>query len=47
MGANDYWDLFLETGAPECYVAYRAARHQEEDDVSERTGTGAAQNGVQ
>ena len=24
MNANDYWQLFLETGAPEAYLMYKA-----------------------
>lgn len=26
MDSNVYWSLFLETGAPEAYLLYRAAR---------------------
>lgn len=26
---EDYWSLFLETGAPELYVLYRACQEEE------------------
>lgn len=42
MQAQDYWNLFLETGAPEVYVMYNQARRMEEADVSDYQGSGAA-----
>ena len=30
MDAEFYWALFLETGAPECYLLYRRALRAEE-----------------
>lgn len=47
MKARDYWSLFMETGAPECYVAFQAAKRREDEDVSENTGSCAPSNGVQ
>ena len=47
MKAKDFWELFLETGAPEAYLAFQACRKAEENHVSECTGTGAPPDGVQ
>ena len=35
MDASEYWQLFLETGAPEAYVMYARALKVEEIYVSE------------
>ncbi len=37
MQANDYWKLFLETGAPEMYLMYAKIR-TEEAHVSDHPG---------
>ena len=42
MQAQDYWKIFLETGAPEVYVMYNQARRMEETDVSDHHRSGAA-----
>ena len=34
MDEKEYWQIFLETGAPEAYLLYRAA---EEKESAERT----------
>ena len=47
MNASDYWTLFMETGAPECYLLFQAARRGTEQDVFEDTGPCAPPNGVQ
>lgn len=47
MTANDYWNLFLLTGAPEAYLLYNQARKMEKQNVSENTGTGAQSHGLQ
>lgn len=41
MKAQDYWQIFLETGAPEVYLFYTTARKMEESNVLDgsRTGT--------
>lgn len=41
MNAQPFWDLFLETGAPEMYLLYQHARKTEETDVfnGQRPGT--------
>ncbi len=47
MIAQEYWHLFLETGAPEAYISYARALRMEEAHVSYHTGTGATGNGLQ
>ncbi|MGM9669898.1 MAG: hypothetical protein ACI3VZ_09140 [Faecousia sp.] len=47
MDASFYWELFLETGAPEAYLLYQTACRKENQNVSDNTGTGAAGGGVQ
>jgi hypothetical protein len=39
MNSKDYWQLFMESGAPEFYVRYRAKMMEEKnvfDDSSDR-----------
>lgn len=38
MNANDYWHLFLETGAPEAYLLYTKATKVEESHVLDDSG---------
>ena len=40
MNAQDYWNLFLETGSPEMYLLFNQARRMEGKDVSENQGIG-------
>lgn len=47
MNAQDYWTIFIETGAPEMYLLYNKARRMEEADVYQNQGTGASGNGLQ
>ena len=47
MNANDYWKLFLETGAPEAYLSYAKALKLEKTYVSDHQGIGSAGNGLQ
>ena len=47
MNARDYWQIFLETGAPEAYMAYTAARKMEGNYVPEDAGTCPAGHGLQ
>ena len=42
MNANDYWTVFLETGAPEMYLMFNRARKMEEENVFDDPGTGSA-----
>ena len=47
MKANDYWKIFLETGAPEYYVMYNQALRMEDGHVYDDPGTGASDCGFQ
>lgn len=38
MQAPDYWQLFLDTGAPEAYLAYSRALRMEAGNVSDDPG---------
>lgn len=38
MKSTDYWQLFLETGAPEAYLMYSKQRKSEADYVYDDTG---------
>lgn len=40
MNAQDYWNIFLETGAPEMYLMFNQARKMEVGHVSEDQGLG-------
>ena len=47
MNAQDYWSVFLETGAPEFYLLFQQARRMEETNVCKDQGTGTASLGLQ
>ena len=47
MNARDYWDLFLETGAPGAYLLYTNALKTEGIHVSDHTGNRPAGHGLQ
>ena len=38
MNAGDYWQLFLETGAPEAYLLYSRQVKSEAQYVLDRSG---------
>jgi len=38
MNTQEYWQFFLETGAPEFYLLYNNARKMEKTDVLDDTG---------
>jgi len=42
MNAQSFWNVFLETGAPEMYLLYSRAKKLEETYVSDYPGAGAA-----
>ena len=46
MEANDYWQLFMETGAPEAYLMYKASK-TEGKDVSDSPGHRPQSYGLQ
>lgn len=47
MKAQDYWKLFLETGAPEMYLLYNNARKMETADVYHHSGPGITGHSLQ
>ncbi len=47
MNAFDYWQLFLETGAPEWYLMYTKANKMGENHVSDHTGNRPESHGLQ
>ena len=47
MNAANYWQLFLDTGAPEMYLLYQKARKAEETHVSDDPGHRSQGNGLQ
>lgn len=47
MNAQNYWQLFLDTGAPELYLLYQKARRTEEAYVSDHPGDCPAGHGLQ
>ena len=47
MIAQDYWRIFLETGAPELYLLYSITRKLEETHVSDCTSIGSESCSVQ
>lgn len=46
MDSKFFWEVFLETGAPEMYVYYQEAKRSEEAYVSDCTGFGAPCNTI-
>ena len=47
MNAMDYWQLFLETGAPEAYLMYSKQLKSEAEYVFDDPGGRPAGNGLQ
>lgn len=47
MDAKDYWNLFMETGAPEYYMMYTNALKTEGVHVPDSQSIGAAGHGLQ
>ncbi len=46
MNAQSFWDLFLDTGAPEMYLLYQQMRKLEDTNVCDSQGLGAAGHGL-
>lgn len=46
MDAKSYWNLFLDTGAPEVYLMYNMAKKSEEANVPYDQRTGASGVGL-
>ena len=47
MDAKEYWQLFLETGAPEVYMMYTQALKSEGNYVPEHQSIGAESQRLQ
>ena len=47
MDAKNYWQMFVETGAPELYLMYSEALKMEEKNVPECAGAGIESDGLQ
>lgn len=47
MNAENYWQLFMETGAPEMYILYQQALKMGEKHVSDHSGHCSAGHGLQ
>ncbi len=47
MNAMEYWQLFLETGAPEAYLMYSKQQKSENSHVYDDTGRRPAGYGLQ
>ena len=47
MKASDYWQLFLETGAPEAYLLYSKQLKMEGKHVSDDSGDRPESYGLQ
>lgn len=47
MNSQDYWTIFLETGAPEMYLLYNKVRRMEETHVSDDTRVSPSRLGIQ
>lgn len=47
MNSQNYWQLFLETGAPEMYLLYNEARKVEQTYVSDNKWPCASCNNIQ
>ena len=47
MNAENYWQLFLETGAPEMYLLWKQSLNTEEIHVSDHPGHRPAGYGLQ
>ena len=46
MQSQDYWQLFMETGAPELYLLYNNALKMENVNVFNNLGAGAKGYGL-
>ncbi len=47
MKSQDYWQMFLETGAPELYLLYNNARKMETTHVLDDQGPGSSGHSIQ
>lgn len=47
MTSQDYWQMFIETGAPELYLLYKNARKVENGYVPDNAGPCTPGHGLQ
>ncbi len=47
MTSQDYWQMFLETGAPEMYLLFNNLRKMEISNVLDNPGPGASGHELQ
>ena len=47
MNAQDFWQVFMETGAPEIYLLYNKAKNMESQHVFNDSGFGPESNKLQ
>ena len=47
MRAMDYWNIFMETGAPEMYLMYQQALKMEANHVFDNPGASASDRRLQ
>ena len=47
MNAQDYWNLFMETGVPEYYLLYSKTMKMEAQHVFDNAGPGTPGHGLQ
>lgn len=47
MDSRLIWQAFLDTGAPEMYLLYSAAKRKEETGVLDNDGTCSQSHGIQ
>lgn len=47
MDSKDYWQMFMETGAPELYLLYHKAQKMENNHVLDDSGSDSAGNSLQ
>ena len=46
MNAQFFWNVFMQTGAPEAYLLYSKAKHGEDVYVPDHQSSGAAGEGI-
>ena len=47
MNAQQYWEVFMDSGIPEYYLLYIKARRMENPDVSDNKGVSIAGQSLQ
>ena len=47
MRSTDYWNIFMETGAPEAYLSYTRALKMEQNDVFDDKRLSTESHGLQ